>query len=145
MSVPKHKRQFNPYEVVENAKIIRQKMLRICLKLPKRYTHLLLIDTMHNASKLAYLCTGANSIFVTNEHEAQVRIDYWIHARATLRALNLDINEIADIPSILRYEDAGKEKGVTRNEIDEIGGLIGKERELLKKAIETDRRRYQRK
>lgn len=142
MSVPKSKRKESSYDVVDTAKKLRGKVLHICLKLPRRYTYILLQDAMHNASKVAYLCKGANSVFPTNAHEAQIRIDYWIHARAALQALSMDIDDFADIPSLVTYNDAGKKKGATRYEIDEIGILIKQEMGFLKKAIETDRKRF---
>lgn len=71
-----------------------------------------------------------------------MRINYWIRARASLQALSSDIDEIAEIPSIVTYGLVGKKKGVTRHEIDELGALINKEMGLIKKAIEADRKRF---
>ena len=142
MALPKSKTKESNYQVVETARILRKKVLDACLKLPRRYTFLLLQDTMHVANDVMHLCKSANSVFPTNPSEVQMRINYWIQARASLQALSSDIDEIAEIPSILTYSFTGKKKGVTRHEIDELGALINKEMGLIKKAIEVDRKRF---
>lgn len=114
----------------------------MCVKLPKRYTDLILKDTVQDAKDVARCARKANSVFPHNQHEAQVRYDFWINALATIQALSDDLNDISEIPSVLRYKEGGKEKGVTENELNEIADLVNEEFELLKGCLESDRKRF---
>lgn len=110
--------------------------------MPKRYTYLILKDMLHLASEVRRFAKGANSVFPTNEHEAQIRKDYWIHARANLQGLSGTIDDFLEIPAVLNYKDTGKTKGVTIHELEEIADLINEEMRLIANQIETEKKRY---
>ena len=142
MSVPKSKRGESGFQVIDTSRELKRKMIQICVKLPKRYTDLILKDAVADSKAVARYTRIANSIFPTNQHEAQIRIDNWMLARATLEVLSDDLNDILEIPSVLRYNESGKSKGVTINELDEISDLIDLETKLVKGCLEKDRKRY---
>ena len=141
-NVPEMKRSKSKFQVIDTSRELKKKVLKICIKLPKRYTDLILKDTVQDAKDVARYARKANSIFPHNQHEAQIRIDYWINALATIQALSDDLNDIIDIPSVLRYKIDNKDKGVTMNELDEIADLVNQERDLIKGSLESDRKRF---
>lgn len=144
-NVPLLKRAKSGFQVIDTARDLKKKVLQICIKLPKRYTDLILKDTVQDAKDVARYTRKANSIFPHNQHEAQIRIDYWIEAMATIQSLSDDINDVSDIPSVLRYKDfnTGKDKGVTMNELDEIVDMVNSEIELIKGCLISDRKRFE--
>lgn len=108
-----------PYAPVTNAIAIYEKTLHICLKMPKRYTYLILQDVIRLAGEVMDNTKKANSVFAQNLHEAQIRKDYWINARASLQALSSRIDRFIDAPQSLRYRDehSNHTKGVTWSSI----------------------------
>ena len=133
-----------PFAPVDTAKKLYKKVLDACLKMPKRYTYLLLMDVIHCAADVKRNAKGANSVFPTNQHEAQIRRDYWIHARAALQGLSSFIDDFLDAPDTLQYHDeqSGRTKGVTVHELEEIADLINAEMALLTKTLEDEQRRF---
>ena len=142
MSVPKSKRGESGYEVVNTAGDLYNKTIQICLKLPKRYTYLVLQPIVELAGKVADYTKSGNSVYPSNAHEVQIRRDYFIHARATLQSLISRANIIIDIPTVLTYKDGDKTKGVTKNELQEWADLMGKEDRLIAGAMKKDKERY---
>lgn len=141
-NVPESKRGESGYQVIDTSRRLKKKVIDACIKLPKRYTDLILIDTARDAKDVARYARKANSVYPKNRHEAQIRIDYWIRALAAVQTLSDDINDIKGIPSVLRHKDHDKEKGVTMNELDEILDLIDMEWKLLRGSLESDRERF---
>ena len=132
-----------PYAPVTNAIAIYEKTLHICLKMPKRYTYLILQDVIRLAGEVMDNTKKANSVFAQNLHEAQIRKDYWINARASLQALSSRIDRFIDAPQSLRYRDehSNHTKGVTMNELKELAELMIKEQSLIKSAIDADKKK----
>lgn len=137
----KEKRPFAP---VDTAITLYKRVLAACLKMPKRYTYLILKDVIDLSGAVMDNAKCANSVFPTNAHEAQIRIDFWIVARAKLQALSSRIDRFLEIPDTLTYHDeqSGKSKGITVHELDEIADLIIEEMALLTSTIESDRERF---
>lgn len=133
-----------PFAPVDTTKVLYKKTIDACLKMPKRYTYLLLQDVVHLAGLVMDNAKGANSVFPANQHEVQIRRDYWIHARANLEALSSRIDRFLEIPNTLRYKDeeSGRIKGITISELEEIADLINLEKDLLKKTLESEKERY---
>lgn len=142
MSVPKSKRDESKFEVVDNALELYKYTLRLCLKMPRRYTFLILQPVVELAGKVADYTKCANSVFPTNAHEAQIRIDYYIRARAELQALISRASIMADASGALTYQDEKKTKGVTSNEIEKWSYMMYKELSLIKGSIDNDRKRF---
>ena len=141
-NVPEMKRGKSGFQTVDTSRELKRKVLQMCVKLPKRYTDLILKDTIQDAKDVARYVRKANSVFPHNKHEAQIRIDYWIKASTTIQALSDDLNDVLEIPSVLRYKINNKEKGVTINELNEIADLVDNEIKLIKGSLDSDRDRF---
>ena len=117
---------------------------RVSLKMPKRYTYLILKDVIELAGQTMDYATAANSINPLQTGNPRTRIDYWVKARAYLQALSVRINMFLEIPDTLTYKDekSGKSKGITVNELEEILDLINQEKALLNSQIQRDIERY---
>ena len=142
MSVPKSKRDESKFEVVNNALDLYKFTLSLCLKMPKRYTFLVLQPIVELAGNVADYTKCANSVFPTNAHEAQMRIDYYIRARAELQALISRAGILFEASGALNYKDEKKTKGVTAHEIEKWSYMMYKELSLVKGAVENDRKRF---
>ena len=88
MSVYKSKRGKSSVQFVETARKLEEHTLEQCLKVPKRYTFLLTQRIMGLASTVYEEVVAANSIYPTNQHEAQLRRDHLTAANAALQALD---------------------------------------------------------
>ena len=143
MSVPKSQRSPSSYEAVHVPEVMYDKVIKVCAKMPKRYTYLLLKDTVEIAGRIVDHVAAANSIFPTNQHEAQMRRDYWIRARALNQALSRRINRFINAEGSLTYVDEnGKKKGVTKNELKEIMDMIIREQALITGTIKSEANKY---
>lgn len=146
MPAPKSRliQENKPFAPVDNAIRLYRKVVEVCLKMPKRYTYLILQDVIELAGRVMDNAKGANSVFPTNQHEVQIRRDYWIHARANLQALSTRIDRFLEVPGTLTYHDerSDKTKGVTTKELEEIADLIGAEMALITKALEEEKKRF---
>ena len=133
-----------PFAPVDNSIRLYKKVTAVCLKMPKRYTYLILQPVMELAGEVMDNAKGANSVFPTNQHEVQIRRDYWIHARAKLQALSTRIDRFLEVPGTLNYRDdaSDRTKGVTINELEEIADLIGVEMALITNALEEEKKRF---
>ena len=138
-------RNRNEFPPLVIARKLYKRTLDACLKMPKRYTYLILQDVIQIAGHILDDVKRANSVYVTNAHEFQIRRDYWISARANLEALSTRIDTFLDIPDTLRYKDeqSGRMKGITISELEEIADLICQERGLVSKTLESEKERYQ--
>lgn len=132
------KRSQSQYEVVYIGSKIFKIILNMCLKMPKRYTYLILKDMIDLANKVSDYTRGAKSFEPTNQREAQIQVNYFIHANAALDALSGKINIFLQIPETLTYKDEQNKKnqGVTLNQLETISDYIQKERVLIQKSIE---------
>ena len=146
MPAPKSRlvKEPKPFAPVDTAIRLYKKVLAVCLKMPRRYTYLLLQDVINLAGEVMDNAKKANSVFPTNPHEAQIRRDYWIYARASLQALSTRIDRFLEVPSTLNYHDerADRTKGVTVNELGEIADLISAEMGLITDALKSDKNRF---
>ena len=143
MSVPKSERSPSGYEAVHVPEVLYDKVIHVCSKMPKRYTYLILKDTVEIAGKIMDYTAAANSVFPTNQHEAQLRRDYWIKARALNQALSRRINRFIKAQGSLTYIDENwKRKGVTKNELKEIMDLIIQEQALITGTIKAEANQY---
>lgn len=141
-NVPESKRKKSGYQVVDNAENLESKIIKMCVKLPKRYTDLLLIKIVDLAGDIATYVRVANSNFPRNQHEAQIRRDDFVRAYGLTQALSGKINHLLLIPSVLRYKADNKEKGVTINELCEVADIVELEMNLIKGSLESDKKRF---
>lgn len=87
MSVLKSQRKESGIKFLDTAYDLELHTLKCCMKLPKRYTFFIGTELSHLASEVHNHCKMANSIYPTNEHEAQMRRDHLIEANNCLQAL----------------------------------------------------------
>lgn len=73
MSVLKSQRKESSIKFLDTAYNLELHTLKCCMKLPKRYTFFIGTELSHLASEVHNHCKAANSIYPTNEHEAQMR------------------------------------------------------------------------
>ena len=160
MSVPVRDRDESPVEFLEVARNIRSKTLKFCMKLPKRLTFFIATDTMAHANEAAGAARAANSVYVTNQHEAQGRRDLLIRANNALQKLDGNLGTIQDYlmenPEIFaegmkaetdeqkreRQKKISKGKKRVANAVKELAALINREAELIKGVKDSDQRRY---
>lgn len=159
MSVPVRERGESPVEFLDLGRKIRAETLRYCLKLPKRLTFYIGTDTMAHANEVAAATRAANSIYVTNRHEAQLRRDLLIAANNALQKLDGNLGTIYDYlmenPEIfaegLKDDEEHRDerqkrikKGRRRiaSATQTITALINQEAEKIKGLKDSDRRRY---
>lgn len=142
-NVPKHKRKPSGYQVVDTGQEIYTAAVNLALKMPKRYTYLVLKDFVELAGKVADYTKAGNSVFPTNQHEAQIRRDYFIHAHASLQSLISRTNRFLEIPESLQSVDEdGKVRRVTIGELNSLLHLLLEEANVLRGAMEKDKERF---
>ena len=135
------KRPFAPVDTAIRLYVLTE---RLCMKMPRRYTYLILKPVIKLAGKVMDNAKMANSVFPANAHEAQMRRDYWIKARANLQALSTRVNRFIEASGTLTYHDeaARKTKGITEKDLGELADLILQEQKLIKDIMETEKERY---
>lgn len=130
MSVVKSERGESEMEFIRTARELQIYTVRKCVGFPKRYTfytseHIAsLAEDIHNRVKIA------NSIYPTNAHEAQLRRDQFILAKAELNSLISQV-EVA-------HELFGLEPNIMKYWMD----LIWKEIRLVKGVMKSDSEHY---
>lgn len=147
MSVLKSKRGESDVAFLDVARRLEAYTLEQCLKLPKRLTFFLSTEIMKWASAVYNNVKAANSIYVTNQHEAQIRRDYFNEANNALQILDGKIS--------LLYETLSKNPEQYGDRKDQSSGrrrletavktwtsLLNEEAALISKVKKADRARY---
>ena len=137
MSVPKGKRSESVVQFIATAGDIHKAVLEYCIKLPNRLNSLICVPMIDLSSHLYRHVVAANSIYHTNKHEAQMRIDNIILARSYLNAL---VDHISLCHEVLRRSESYQE-WMTRR-IEKISDLLVYENGLLSSILSYYRRLY---
>lgn len=131
MSVIKSKRGESEAEFLANARALQAYTIRRCVNaIPKRYTFYIGQNIAAIATRVYELVKCGNSIYPLNQHEAQIRRDYFLRAHAELQNL---ISQIELANEIIQFED---------QVLPEWSRLIGNEIRLVKGILKADRERY---
>ena len=131
MSVIKSKRGESDAEFLANARALQAYTIRKCVNaIPKRYTFYIGQNIAAIATRVYELVKCGNSIYPLNQHEAQIRRDYFLRAHAELQNL---ISQIELANEIIQFED---------QVLPEWSRLIGNEIRLVKGILKADRERY---
>ena len=130
VSVIKSKRSQSSAQFLETAQQIQIYTLRQCVKFPKRYTILFTQNLTTAAANVCSMVKKGNSIFPTNQHEAQLRRDCFLEAYAELQVLISHITTAYDMFPM------------AENAIVEWMRLIREELGLLKALMKADKQRY---
>ena len=131
MSVIKSERQKSPMEFLKNAKDLEVFTLRKCVNaIPKRYTFYLGQHIASLATEIYSTVKKANSIYPTNQHEAQMRRDLFLSAYGSCQAL---VSQVELAYDIIRFDS---------DVLHEWAKLISDEMLLIKGVIKSDRDKY---
>ena len=147
MSVPKSKQKPSGFAVVDTALKIYGNILDICLRMPNRYTYLILLPILNLASDTADYVKEGNSVIPNakspDPDDVRLRRLYFQKARATLQALISKMNFFLLKPDIVRKKmKDGKTVGITENELDGLSEEMRKELTLIGGVLEKDEKRY---
>ena len=131
MSVLLKDRKESEAQFIYTARELEAKTRRRCVNAPKRYTFYGLQELWATSRRIHSNVKQANSVFPANQHEAQIRRDFFIHARAELQDF------ISQLELFL-------EDGImTPAAADELAGLVDKEDRLVKAVMKSDKTRYE--
>ena len=117
-------------EFIHTARELQLYSIRKCTGFPKRYTFYVSQPIANASTRIHELVKMANSVYPLNQHEAQIRRDYFIRANAELQSL---ISQIE-----LACELFGLEQNVVQHWMD----LVDREIRLVKGTMKKDRERY---
>lgn len=142
-NVKKRDRKQSGFAVVDTADIILSKTMVLCLKMPRRYTYLILTRLIDTANDIADYCHEGNFV-PKNAHEVQMRRDCFLRARGLLTSLISKVSRFLDTPEILTYKDpkTGDVKQITVSEYDEYIDLLDNELNLITGTLNSDMDRY---
>lgn len=131
MSVVASKRGKSEAEFIANARKLELFTLQKVVHFPKRYTFYLSQPIYRSASAVHQYVKHANSIFPKNQHEAQLRRDEFIKAKAELHGLISLIGMAREMFHI------------SENVMTEWMELIKKELALISGEMNSEEKRYQ--
>lgn len=130
MSVVRSRRGESEVEFLHTARELEMYSIRKCVNFPKRFTFYLSQPIANIATRIYENVKKANSIYPTNQHEAQVRRDYLLTANAEL--FNL----------VSQVEVAHEMFGLEPNVMAYWSEIIEKEVRLVKALMKKDKERY---
>lgn len=130
MSVIKSKRSESEMEFIHTARQLQIFSIQKCVSFPKRYTFYVGQPIANAAVRIYEYVKCANSIYPTNQHEAQLRRDYMLRANAELNSL------------VSQIEVAHELFGLETEKIRCWMEIVQKEIRLVKGAIKRDKERY---
>lgn len=87
MGVLKKDRGLSSVQFIDTARELEVLTLKNCLKFPKRYTFFITTEIVRLSQSVYNNVKSANSIYPTNQIEAQMRRDYFTKANCDLQAL----------------------------------------------------------
>ena len=117
-------------EFLHTARELEMYSIRKCVGFPKRFTFYLNQPIAQIATRIYECVKLANSIYPTNQHEAQIRRDYLLRANAELYNL------------ISQIEVAHEIFGLEAKVMSYWSSLINEEIRLIKSVMKKDRERY---
>lgn len=130
MSVIKSKRGVSEVEFLHTARELQAHTIRKCVSFPKRYTFYVGQPLAASAERVHRYAKCANSVYPTNQHEAQIRLDYLIRAHAELGSM------------VSQVELANELFGIDSDAMEFWMELVYREMRLLKGAMKRDRERF---
>ena len=131
MSVVRSKRSDSTLEFLNTARKLQIYTVQKCVSaIPKRYTFYIGTGLAESAASIYRDLKRGNSIYPVNQHEVQIRRDYFMRAYAELQSL---VSQIEVAYEIINFDE---------NVLHEFGALISTEMKLVKAVIKSDRERY---
>lgn len=151
MSVLKNKRTTSAAEYVNTANKIYVETVGFLTRLSAWYARLIAADTAHLAGAVMDHAEMANKIFPSDDQRKELRKGHHLEALAALSALDVRLTHCYQIlyqnPQGCFTDSKGKAvqaaEAVKRldNMAQSLGELIDQEGELLRKIMESDRKR----
>jgi len=130
MSVIKSKRSVSEMEFIATARKLEIHTIKKCVNFPKRYTFYVSQPLANAATRVYENVKKGNSIYPTNQHEVQMRRDYFLIAHAELQSM------------ISQLEVAAELFGIDADAMKYWMELIDSEIKLVKAVLKNDRARY---
>ncbi|MBE5956358.1 MAG: hypothetical protein E7253_07890 [Lachnospiraceae bacterium] len=131
MSVLSRYRNESKVDFLYTARQLAVSVIKSCVDSKKgRYTATVSEPVAQSAWKVYEHVKRANSIYPTNQHEAQLRRDQFLLAKAELYVLD---SKIGVAHEFYHFSD---------HDLDEMGSFIDNEMKLIEKMLDSDRKRY---
>lgn len=130
MSVIQSKRGASNMEFLYNARKLQIFSIRKCVSFPKKYTFYVSQPIANISTRIHEYVKLANGIYPTNNHEYQLRRDYFLKA----------YSELGNISSQIEIAEALF--GVNADDMREWSCLINTEARLIKAILKTDKERF---
>lgn len=130
MSTIKSKRNESEMEFLANARALQKQTVTRCVNMPKRYTFYGNTELAAIAKRVYAAVKKGNSVYPLNQHEVQIRRDYFMEALCELQDF---ISQLELHYEIVKFE--GKI-------LLELSGLAEHEIALVKAVMKRDRERY---
>lgn len=131
MSVVKSQRNESTMEFLVNARKLQAYTIRKCVNcIPKRYTFFIGTELAGSATRIYESVKKGNSIYPINQHEAQMRRDYFLTANVELQSL------------ISQIELAEEMLSLDKSVVQEWSKLIATESRLVKAVMKSDREKF---
>lgn len=130
MSVIKSKRSTSDMEFLATARKLQIYTIKKCVGFPKRYTFYISQPLGNIAGRIYENVKRGNSIYPLNQHEVQMRRDYFLQANAELQNM------------ISQLELAQELFGVEMDTLQFWMEMIDTEIRLVKAVLKNDRARY---
>lgn len=130
MSVIKSKRSESEMEFIHTARQLQIHTIKKCTGFPKRYTFYVSQPLAACATRIHEYVKCANSIYPTNQQDAQIRREYLIRANAELNSM------------VSQLEIANELFGIEGSKMQFWMDLVDKEIRLVKGTMKKDKERY---
>lgn len=130
MSVIKSERSTSEIQFLHAARELHIYSIKKCVNFLKRYTFYVSQPLANTATRIHEYVKCGNSIYPTNKHEAQMRLDYFLKAKAELNNM------------VSQIEVANELFSIEPNSIKHWMSLVSTEIKLVSVAIKADRARY---
>jgi len=131
MSVVRSKRSESEMEFLNTARKLQIYTIQKCVNtIPKRYTFFLANHIADSASAVYTSVKKANSVYPLNQHEVQIRRDYFIKAYVELQSM---VSQVEVAQELLHFET---------KILHEWSQLISDEMKLIQAVMRKDRDRY---
>ncbi len=130
MSVPKPKRVTSDAQFLNTARELERKTRQACLRCPKRYTFYGLQELWQTSRRIHSNVKQANSVNPSNQHEVQIRKDFFIYALAAVQDY---VSQIEVMTEDDIFTPAAQEN---------LPELVRLENILIKGTMKSDKARY---
>ena len=131
MTVIKSKRSQSEMEFLKVARDLQTYTIQKCVSvIPKRYTFFVSNHLVDSATAVYVNVKKGNSIYPLNQHEVQIRRDFFLKAYAELQSL---ISQIELAYGIVHFQE---------KVMQEWARLISEELRLVSALLKKDRERY---